>query len=132
MTFRRNDPDAISNYFDALLHGIGHRGSSFTDVDAVTHDEATDRFLFQEFKRDGEPLSTGQKRFLKALARKDFFTVWCVRRRSDGLLDWCDVALRSAEVITTDEYRDRFRRWWNREAARKTAPSILTVDDIPW
>lgn len=30
---------------DHVLAGIGHRGSSFTDVDAVTHDEATGRWL---------------------------------------------------------------------------------------
>jgi hypothetical protein len=116
MTQRRNDPDAISNYFDRLLQGIGHRGSSFTDIDGATHDEATDRFLFQEFKRPGEQLNIGQRKFLKALARREYLTVWCVRAREDGHIDWCDVATRRAETITEAEYQARFRRWWNQEA----------------
>lgn len=113
MTIRRNDPDRLSNYFNALIDGIGHRGSSFTDVDACTHDEATDRFLFQEFKGPDERLNRGQSRLLKGLSRKDYVTVWCVRKRADGQLDWCDVATRTRHTISTAEYKARFRRWWS-------------------
>lgn len=113
MTQRRNDPDRLSNYFDGLLRGIGHRGSSFTDVDALTHDERTDRYLFQEFKREDEPLNRAQWRAFTGLARKDYITVWCVRKRKDGRLDWCDVAMRSKETISIEDYRRRFKCWWD-------------------
>lgn len=92
MTQLRRDQQAISNFFDRVLKGIGHRGSSFTDVDALTHDEATDRFLFQEFKNADEQLNRGQARLLKGLARREFCTVWCVRRLDDRHVEWCDVA----------------------------------------
>ena len=138
-----HDLDPISNYFDKLLDGIGHRGSSFTDIDAVSHDESTSRWLFQEFKGPRESLNRGQARHLKGLARQDYLTVWCVRKRGDGLVDWCDVASRRAETITVDEYRERFRRWWDRkpivpQGATAAAPIIdapmqpLTADDIRW
>lgn len=109
------DLDPISNYFDTLLRGIGHRGSSFTDVDACSHDEPTDRWLFQEFKGPNEKLNRGQARHLKALSRKEYLSVWCVRRRSDGFLDWYDVASRRLAVISEQEYQELFQRWWSNE-----------------
>lgn len=140
MTQRRNDPDRLSNYFDHLLRGIGHRGSSFTDVDALTHDERTDRFLFQEFKRSGEQLGRGQRRLLIGLARRDYITVWCVRLREDGDLDWCNVASRLAETISVHEYQARYRRWWNNNGGASPVADdrgngrsgLLTADDISW
>lgn len=142
MTQRRNDPDRLSNYFDRLLHGIGHRGSSFTDVDALTHDEGPpDRFLFQEFKGSNEPLNTGQARLLKGLARQNYITVWCVRRLTDiNRLQWCDVASRQAGVVTVEHYQAMFRAWWMRAAvvpeftvpALREDTELLTADDINW
>lgn len=138
------DLNPISNYFDRLLEGIGHRGSSFTDVDAATHDEKSGRWLFQEFKGTDEELNRGQAKHLKALARKDYLTVWCVRRRADGLLDWCDVRSRTLVVITEQEYQRLFQCWWNRAsiiarctnasptARRKEATAIITAEDIDW
>jgi hypothetical protein len=115
VTQYRRDPDRESNYFDRLLRDIGPRGSSFTDVDALTHDERTDRFLFQEFKGPAGQLNRGQSKVLAALARRDYITVWCVRRRGDGLLDWCDVLTRAADRISPAEYRERFCAWWQME-----------------
>lgn len=137
MTELRCNPQALSNWFDRALAGIGHRGSSFSDVDAVTHDEATDRFLFQEFKQPDEKLNRGQARLLKALARRDYLTVWCVRRREDGCVDWCDVASRVAQRLTLDEYRAKFRSWWNNGAAAHDAREPVPVpelraEDISW
>jgi len=137
MTQIRRDPGALSNYFDRLLEGIGHRGSSFTDIDAASHDEATDRWLFQEFKGPDERLNRGQARHLLGLARQDYATVWCVRKRHDGRLDWCDVASRHTDVITTEEYQARFRRWWSRDpviSLARTADdrALVLAADIRW
>jgi len=139
VTQLRNNPTSLSNYFDRLLNGIGHRGSSFTDVDALTHDERTDRFLFQEFKQSTESIPKGQAKLLNALARKDYITVWCVRIREDGDLDWYDVRLRRKETITTNEYCERFHRWWEREeiiqapaATSESSPADITADMINW
>lgn len=148
MTQYRDEPDRVSNQFDKWLKGIGKRGSSFTDVDALTHDEHDDRFLFQEFKGPNGTLSVGQSKTLKGLTRKEYVTVWCVRIRHDGQLDWCDVASRVADVIDVTEYQARFRRWWNREpiiiarpAATISAPhldvtsdtsAMLHANDIQW
>jgi hypothetical protein len=105
----------ISNYFDDLLRGIGHRGSSFTDVDAVTHDGKTGRWLMQEFKQPTEVLSDGQQWHLEALSQHDRFTVWVVRKHADGRLLWTEFragATRFPEIITVAEYQVRFRAWW--------------------
>lgn len=138
-----HDLEPISNYFDRLLDGVGHRGSSFTDVDALTHDDPTDRYLFQEFKGPGEELNKGQKKYLKGLSRREYTTVWCVRKRADGYIDWFDVATSIViEVITEGEYRERFKRWWDRvpvvvpvtpslkpKLARDAVP-IVTADEV--
>ncbi len=125
MTVLRANKGAISNYFDRLLQGLGQRGSSFTDLDAVTHDGATGRCLIQEFKRTGEPLPTGQRQTLEWLARQPRFTVWLViRGRDDASLQWADARrLTMLETITVDEYRHRFRRWW----AAAGAHEVLTA-----
>lgn len=125
--------EPISNYFDALLDGIGHRGSSFTDIDGTAHDEATDRWLFMEFKGPGEALSKGQRRHLSKLARKNYLTVWCLRKRGDGTIDWCDVATRRAEVITPEELKERYRRWWNNEPflPPNTGSVVVPIDNGP-
>jgi hypothetical protein len=135
VTQLRRDPSAISNYFDDVLRGVGHRGSSFTDLDACTHDEATGRFLFQEFKNEGEALNKGQKRLLLGLARLDYLTVWCVRRLPGDRVQWYDVAKSTeVETISIAEYRERFRLWWE-NAPYEPVPvtyAELTADDISW
>jgi hypothetical protein len=154
VTLYRKDPNKITNYFEPLMRGCGPRErATFTDVDACTHDRDTDRFLFQEFKQPWEVLNRGGvSPCLAALARKDYVTVWCVRKLGDGLqgngrVEWCDVASRQHGVITTDEYREFVRRWWYQRPiilrdildARRhrrdddDPPSPpLTAADIPW
>jgi hypothetical protein len=138
----------MSNYFDALLRGLGRRGSSFTDVDALTHDDDTDRFLFQEFKSEQEPqLNVGQLKTLKALARRrDFITVWCVRRQPFQRLKWYDVGSQRIGIITIAEYQRLFRAWWDNVAIEPFCehpaievppppvgePALFTADEIPW
>lgn len=61
MTYLRRDPNNISNHFDELLAGIGHRGSSFMDIDCLIHDGHRKRFLLCEFKRRDEQLSPAQE-----------------------------------------------------------------------
>ena len=113
MTQLRKHRDAISNYFDVLERGIGKRGSTFTDVDAVTHDGDTGRFLFREFKQDGEPLHPAQLWVLRELAHLPGCTVWFVRKRSDGRIGWAAFGSgRTEEVITAAEYRRRLQCWW--------------------
>lgn len=115
MTQLRKDPDAISNYFDELLRGIGKRGSTFTDIDAVTHDKDTGRFLFQEFKQPTERLHPAQAMMLRDLARVPVFTVWLVRRLNAGRIGWIDFhggRPQHEEIITEREYQARFGSWW--------------------
>jgi hypothetical protein len=129
------DLDPITNYFDRISDGIGHRGSSFSDIDrldgallppplkdaplVVTHDGGTPhchRFLIQEYKEEGEAMGEGQRRTLEALATQEHFTVWQVVRRRDGRVGWKDLAAeraKDAETITATEYRARVERWWN-------------------
>ena len=135
----------VSNYFDALMAGIGKRGSTFSDVDAITHDSDGDRYLFQEFKREGEQMSLGQKRLLAGLKRREFATVWCVRMRGDGRVDWFDVGVsRHVETITEGEYRRRVAAWWGvplpeddampegRELGDTRPLTAITAADIRW
>lgn len=106
-----------SNHFDVVYDGIGHRGSSFSDIDAISHDGRTGRFLLQEFKREGERRDQAQHWMLQELSRTlrklpKHFTVWIVERRSDGLYGWAEYG-EQARVITRDELRARFRAWWD-------------------
>ncbi len=147
-----------SNYFDRLLHGIGHRGSSFTDIDAVSHDMKTQRFLIQELKREGEKRDRAQDSALLDFARTlkkipDHFTFWLVIRLHDErFVQWAnygDVPVR----IAVAEYQARYRAWWDDAlfvpAAVVTAPPVapsgtaavaiasrvereLTAEDIQW
>lgn len=122
MTQLRKQKDAISNYFDGLLSGIGHRGSSFMDVDALTHDAATGRWLLQEFKHEGEALDKAQHWMLRDLSHKvpKHFTVWVVVKRDDGSIEWadcCDVQA-TRRIISVREYQQKFRDWWERRSSR--------------
>lgn len=125
MTQFRKHPDAISNYFDALLQGIGKRGSSFMNMDAVTHDKDTRRFLFMEFKQPGEPLHPATRMVLRDLACLPRCTVWFVRRIDGGLIGFAVFGSgKREEVISEREFCERYRRWWSNEP--------LTAADIKW
>lgn len=151
MTQLRKQKDAISNYFDDVLRGIGHRNSSFMDVDAVTHDGKTKRWLVQEFKHEGEPLDKAQHWMLQDLTTlPKHFTAWIVVKRQDGHIGWADFADVKAtyEVITVQAYQERFAAWWAQTYIRPTrrsvpiiqavpvahapATTMLTADDISW
>jgi hypothetical protein len=71
MTFFRKDPGDISNHFDELFKDIGHRGSSFMDIDKlwIVHDGRTGRFLMFEFKNRNEKLSGSQEWVLTEFAK---------------------------------------------------------------
>lgn len=101
-----------ANYFHRLLDGLGKRGSSFSDIDGVSHDLETKRFLVQEWKREGEILPTGQHWMLRGLTEiPKHFTVWQVLRRADGLLEFALYG-EPYKLITPLEYQDRFKSWW--------------------
>jgi hypothetical protein len=122
------------------MAGIGKRESTFSDVDAITHDKDGDRYLFQEFKGVGEELSTGQKMLLAGLKRREFATVWCVRMRDDGRLDWFDVGVsKETAVITEGEYRQKVATWWGVTLPEdvaivhvETPVPAITASDIGW
>lgn len=124
MTQLRKQKDAISNYFDRLIAGLGHRGSSFSDIDAITHDAASQRWLVQEFKQTGESLDKAQAWMLRDLSTLRQFTVWVVRREASGLVRWAEfrAGRLAPENITEDEYRQRFSAWWNNGRAQNCTP----------
>lgn len=151
MTQLRKYRDAISNYFDELTRGIGKRDSSFMDVDAVSHDKDTHRFLFQEFKQEGESLHPAQRMVLRDLAGLPRCTVWFVRRIEGGLIGWAEFGSgRLEEIITEADYCERFRCWWSdqkqeQKAIATSAPikllpiphprdsvPMMTADEINW
>lgn len=115
MTILRKDPDGISSYFDRLFQGVGHRGSSFTDVDRleVVHDGGTDRFLVMEFKELDEEVSAGQHRALCGLAALPNVDVWILRRAAPGLIEQSRPPISSVEALDEGQLRRRFAEWWN-------------------
>ena len=134
MTQLRKFRDSISNYFDEIERGIGKRGSTFTDVDAVSHDKDTGRFLFREFKEAQEPLHKAQVWVLRDLATLPRCTVWMVRR-----IDHQHIGLgvfgsgRPEERITVDEYRRRLAAWWHGpEAAVVDVSTPVEAHEIQW
>lgn len=114
MTQFRADPNRLSNWFDRILDGAGQRGSSFSDIDAITHDGVTERFLIQEFKHEGEVLLEGQRRLLLALACVPRITVWVVKplgvwRKN---VAWWNLNTGVQEIVSVEDYRARFCGWW--------------------
>ena len=139
MTQLRKFRDDVSNYFDEVERGIGKRGSTFTDVDAITHDKDTGRFLFREFKREGEELVPAQRWVLAALAHLPGCLVWFVRQRADGRIGWAQFGSgRPEAVITVDEYRAKLARWWSSAPGMTPAEveefceQAVKADEINW
>ena len=90
------------------------------DVDAVSHDGKTGRWLFQEFKGEGEALSYAQEWCISAFTDHDRFLAWVVRKRSDGRIGWVEYrqgARTHEELITVEEYQRRFAQWWKSSGA---------------
>ena len=120
MTILRRDPGHVSNYFNRLYDGCGHRGSSYSDLDAVSHDIRTGRFLIQEFKRNGEACSRGQRRLLEALAQIPNFTVWYVGLiYDDSCIAWSDLRTGEEDFLTPVELRQKFLDWWDKPATEQ-------------
>jgi hypothetical protein len=150
MTQLRHCKCGISNYFDTVLKGLGHRGSSFMDIDAVSHDGKTHRFLLQEFKQQGEAMTPAQHWMLRDVScLPKWFTVWIIVKRSDGLIGFGQYA-RSLELppivpIALEEYQERFAAWWDSKAMPPPKPQpvqiqpvhpvpteMVSVDEIKW
>lgn len=116
MTQLRKQKDAISNEMDRILEGVGHRGSTFTDIDAMSHDMRTHRFLFMEFKRPNESMTSGQRMALCDLALEERMTVWYVQLWPNGdygQIAWADMRWPdSIDFISVEEFRARYRSWW--------------------
>lgn len=115
MTQLRHCKCALANALDKILRGVGLRGSSFSDLDAIAHDESTHRFLVIEYKRPTEKLSEGQRILLMDLALESRFTVWFVVFMNDGSFGWIDMAWYrqdAIQVITAEELAERTAAWW--------------------
>jgi len=136
MTQLRKHRDAISNYFDHLTAGLGKRASSFMDIDAVSHDADTGRFLFQEFKQPDEPLHPAARMVLRDLAGLPRCTVWFVRRIDGHRIGWAAFGSgKTEETITEAEYCRRFLCWWHdkpHDTPAAVCDHTLTASDIPW
>ncbi len=123
MTVLRRNTTAISNYFDRITRGVGHRGSSFTDVDSlvITHDKDRGVALVQEFKHETEELSVGQRLALEWLATRPGFAVWLLVKRKDGRIGFTDMRsfrMDGQRILTEAQYRARFAEWWERSPVR--------------
>lgn len=140
MTQLRHCKCGNSNYFDRILAGIGHRGSSFSDLDAISHDHPTQRFLLQEFKREGERYEKAQhwmlRDFMLTLRKlPEHFTVWMVERRTDERFIGWAIYGQHLSIITVQEYQERFAAWWDDRAvppAVSVRVSPPDVSEIKW
>jgi len=130
---------SLSNHFDRVLKGVGHRGSSFSDLDAVTHDGTTGRFLVQEFKYYESPaVPYAQHWMLQGFAAiPAHFTVWIIVYRDEKTIDFVEIprdfSHRGFCTITVAEYRERFRCWWEQRPLVLKQPALRpTVAEIKW
>lgn len=127
MSQLRKFRDSISNYFDEIERGVGKRGSTFSDVDAVSHDMETRRFLFREFKEDGELLDKAQMWILRDLAKLPRCTVWVVRRNGDGVILFEHEPYSVGVAIGVDEYRARLSAWWQNTTFTASTPAPVAT-----
>lgn len=103
----------VSNVLDEIERGIGLRGSSFMDLDAVSHDAATHRFLVRELKRPNEGLDPAARITLCDIAMELRWTVWYLNLWTSDEIMWADMRYMDAiQVLTPDEYRERLKAWW--------------------
>lgn len=110
----------ISNELDEIERGIGLRGSSFMDFDAVSHDATTHRFLVRELKRPNEPLDKAARITLMDLALEPRWTVWYVQLWSDGTIAWADMRWPdSIDLISVEQYRALLASWWSNRYHRR-------------
>ena len=115
------------------------------DMDAVSHDKDTRRFLFQEFKEPGEPLHPAQRMVLRDLAGLPRCTAWFVRRLPENRIGWAQFGSgRFEESITVQQYQEYFRCWWDNRPIESVGVPLVPVgrepfervvmraDEIPW
>lgn len=120
----------ISNELDEIERGVGHRGSSFGDIDAISHDVKTHRFLVRELKRPNEKFDPAMRMLLEDLALEQRFTVWYLQLWSDGRIAWIDMLWpASCDVLTRDEYRARLQEWWENRYRLSTHARV--DEDLP-
>lgn len=151
VTEYRKDPHSIRNWYDKLVDGIGHRKSSFCDVDVmeftptrlmIAHNRSASRALVVELKHEHERMLAGQEETLRWLASRSGFTVWLVTQRVDNMVGWNDFALSPSVPsvsITRGQFRDKYHRWWNERITFATNqpvqldewPQLVTVGRSP-
>ena len=106
----------VSNFFNRLFEGIGHRGSSFADVDGLVDDSRSDRQLMFEFKRSDEILTDGQKIALVNFSRRKGRESWLLRLRKDreGLhvTAWIYGRVVFEEDMDWIGVQELFASWW--------------------
>jgi hypothetical protein len=129
MTQLRHCKCGASNLLDEIERDIGHRGSSFMDFDAVSHDMRTHRFLVRELKRPNEALNAGERITLRDLALEPRFTVWYLQLWSTGEIAWIDMRVELVDVISKAEYRERVRAWW--DGSYRLENYIQIADELP-
>lgn len=119
MTQYRKDPSAISNHFDKLFSGIGHRGSSFTDSDWTSHDMATNRALVMEFKQETEIINAGQERKLLWQATLPGVTVWAIWKLDNGRYRIRIYPGGKTWDISGKDLKMGYRKWWEGKTGKK-------------
>lgn len=121
---RKEHPDSVSNWLNQLLAGVGHRGSSFMDIDLlkIVNDGPTDRFLFIELKdRDEKQINRGQERTLVGLARVPHHTVIGIHRQQHRRIDLRHFNVNSLRRdVSEEEARIVVSNWWNVPLPRTT------------
>lgn len=113
-----NEIEPVSNHFDLIFKGIGHRGSSFSDCDWITHDLAGNRFLLMEFKRADEELSDGQELLLRGFAALPACSAIVVRwdTAKPYTVHWYNKkGKRFSAIFTIDKLQNFYSRWWNKD-----------------
>lgn len=85
------------------------------DIDAISHDYKTRRFLVRELKRPNEALDPATRLLLEDLALEPRFTVWYLQLWSNGTIAWADMRRPelTLDVVTPFQYREELLRpWW--------------------
>jgi len=112
MTQLRREPENISNHFDTLFRGLGHRGSSFTNLDGMCHDGATHRFLMLEFKHEQEDLNKAVLWSLSDLARCPTVTVWVIWKLMADRYRVLRLPTHRTENWSASELQQAYANWW--------------------
>lgn len=116
MTQLRDDESSkkLSNYFDRLETGIGHRGSSPSQIDSIRQDGFTNRALVIEYKYESGFENPPQERMYRWVATRPGCTAWRARKMDNGTIELYDYGgVGPPEIISESEYQSRVHKWWN-------------------